>query len=116
MSECLLGLRQCLPAVSTQLTARAAYNAQKAKEQSKLACMPFVLTKPLFGSMLSRQYVYAKLIDLLWLSTSAVFAVLDVNADPAATSGAINVLSFHGLPLMIHGMVSVAECLLQSEP
>ena len=62
--------------------------------------------------MLSRQCVYAKLISLLWLSTSAVFAVLDVNADPAATSGAINELSPHGLTMMSHGMVSVAEGLL----
>jgi len=36
----------------------------------------------------------------------------DVNADPAATSGAINVLSLHGLTMMFHGMVSVKEGLL----
>ena len=41
-----------------------------------------------------------------------MFAVLDVNADPAATSGAINELSPHGLTVMFHGMVSVAEGLL----
>ena len=38
MSECLPVLRQCLPAVSTQLTARAACNPQKAKEQSFARC------------------------------------------------------------------------------
>ncbi len=35
----------------------------------------------------------------------------DANADPA-TSGAINVLSPHGLTMMFHGMVSVTEGLL----
>ena len=36
----------------------------------------------------------------------------DVNPDPAATSGAINVLSPHGLTMMFQGMVSVKEGLL----
>ena len=36
----------------------------------------------------------------------------DVNADSAATSGAINVFSPHGLTMMFHGMVSVTEGLL----
>ena len=36
----------------------------------------------------------------------------DVNAHPAAISGAINVLSPHGLTMMFHGMVSVKEGLL----
>ncbi|DBA88026.1 TPA: hypothetical protein ACH3X1_005008 [Trebouxia sp. C0004] len=36
----------------------------------------------------------------------------DVNADPAATSGAINVLSLHALTMMFHGMVSVKDGLL----
>ncbi len=36
----------------------------------------------------------------------------DSNADPAAFSGAINVLSPHGLTMMFHGMISVKEGLL----
>ncbi|DBA88003.1 TPA: hypothetical protein ACH3X1_004985 [Trebouxia sp. C0004] len=36
----------------------------------------------------------------------------DVNADPAATSGAINVLSPHGLTMLFHGIVSVKDGLL----
>ena len=35
-----------------------------------------------------------------------------VNADPAAASGAINVLRPRGLTMMFHGMVSVKEGLL----
>ena len=36
----------------------------------------------------------------------------DVNADPTATSGAINVLSPHSLTMIFHGLVSVTEGLL----
>ncbi|DBA86272.1 TPA: hypothetical protein ACH3X1_005771 [Trebouxia sp. C0004] len=36
----------------------------------------------------------------------------DVNADPAATSGAINVLSPHGLTMVFHGTVSLKDGLL----
>ena len=41
-----------------------------------------------------------------------MFDPADVNADSAATSGAINVFSPHGLTVMFHGMVSVTEGLL----